>query len=217
MKFLTRGMIAFAVAWMLNIGLSLAADAGKAGSWVTLFDGKTLNGWKASEEPGSFEVEDGMIVANVKGDKRSHLFYETEKPFKDFEFEAEVKTMPGSNSGIYFQTQYQQTDWPSKGFEAQVNNSFPPDPRRTGSLYGINDVAKPPVKDNEWFKYNIRVEGKHVVIKLDDQTVVDWTEPDEPKPTSGRKIDQGTFALQSHPDSSKVYYRNLKVRRLNEN
>jgi hypothetical protein len=217
MKLLMRSKLAFALAWMLNIGLAVAADSDKAGQWITLFDGKTLSGWKASEEPGSFEVEDGTIVANVKGDKRSHLFYETDKPFKDFEFEAEVKTMPGSNSGIYFQTQYQQSDWPSKGFEAQVNNSFPPDPRRTGSLYGINDVAKPPVKDNEWFKYNIKVEGKHIVIKLDDQTVVDYTEPDQPKPTGGRKIDEGTFALQSHPDSSKVYYRNLKVRRLNEN
>ena len=209
--------VGFAVTWVFAIGLSFAADANSPGPWITLFDGKTLNGWKASEEPGSFEVEDGAIVANVKGNKRSHLFYETEKPFKDFEFEAEVKTMPGSNSGIYFQTEFQKDGWPGKGFEAQVNNSFPPDPRRTGSLYGIVDVAKPPVKDDEWFKYNLRVEGKHIVIKLDDKTVVDYTEPDQPKPSGGRKIDQGTFALQSHPDSSKVYYRNLKVRRLNEN
>ena len=83
-------------------------------------------------------------------------------------------------------------------------------------MYGIDDVANPPVKDNEWFKYSIKVEGKHVVIKLDDKTVVDYTEPESPKPYQDRdrKIGEGTFALQSHPDSTQVFYRNLRVRRL---
>jgi hypothetical protein len=212
-----RAFIVFAVVGMCQFNFAVAADSDQLGQWITMFDGKSLDGWKASEEPGSFEVKDGMIIANVTGKKRSHLFYMAEKePFKNFEFEAEVKTMPGSNSGIYFHTQFQDTGWPKKGFEAQVNNSFPPDPRRTGSLYGIDDVANPPVKDNEWFKYYIKVEGKHVVIKLDDKMVVDYTEPENPKPYQDRdrKIGEGTFALQSHPDSSQVFFRNLRVRRL---
>jgi hypothetical protein len=216
MKTLSRALIIVAIS-LLQVGFTFAADSDKTGQWINLFDGKTLDGWKASEEPGSFEVRDGMIVANVTGKKRSHLFYMAEKePFKDFEFEAEVKTMPGSNSGIYFHTQFQDSGWPKKGFEAQINNSFPPDPRRTGSLYGIDDVANPPVKDNEWFKYNIKVQGKHVVIKLDDKVVVDYTEPQQPKQYQDRdrKIGEGTFALQSHPDSSQVFFRNLRVRRL---
>jgi hypothetical protein len=217
MRLLLRAFIAFAAAGICQFNAVVAAHSDQPGQWITMFDGKSLDGWKASEEPGSFEVKDGMIVANVTGKKRSHLFYMAEKePFKNFEFEAEVKTMPGSNSGIYFHTQFQDTGWPKKGFEAQVNNSFPPDPRRTGSLYGIDDVANPPVKDNEWFKYYIKVEGKHVVIKLDDKTVVDYTEPENPKPYQDRdrKIGEGTFALQSHPDSSQVFFRNLRVRRL---
>jgi hypothetical protein len=202
---------------LLHGAFTLAADSDQPGKWITMFDGKTLDGWKASEEPGSFEVKDGTIVANVTGKKRSHLFYMADpEPFKNFEFEAEVKTMPGSNSGIYFHTKYQDSGWPNKGFEAQINNTFPPDPRRTGSLYGIDDVANPPVKDNEWFKYYIKVDGKHIIIKLDDKVVVDYTEPEHPKQYQDRdrKIGEGTIALQSHPDSSQVYFRNLRVRRL---
>ena len=217
MKCLLQISIAFVAAALVQLDRIQAADSDKPGQWITLFDGKSLDGWKASEEPGSFAVKDGTIVANVTGKNRSHLFYIAEaKPFKNFEFEGEVKTLPGSNSGIYFHTEFQDSGWPKKGFEAQINNSFPTDPRRTGSLYGVDDVADPPVKDNEWFKYYIKVEGKHIVIKLDDKVVVDYTEPEHPKPYQDRdrKIGEGTIALQSHPDSSQVYFRNLRIRRL---
>jgi hypothetical protein len=192
------------------------------GPWVELFDGKSLDGWKASEATDSFYVQDGCIVAD--GKPRSHLFYMADpKPFKNFELEAEVKTEPGANSGIYFHTQYQDRDWPNKGYEAQINNTFPPDPRRTGSLYGVLDVKDPPTKDNEWFKYNIKVDGKHIVLKLDDQTVVDYTEPEQPPKFQGRdrRLSEGTFALQAHPrakgtdeTSGRTFFKSVKVRRL---
>jgi hypothetical protein len=158
------------------------------------------------------------------GKPRSHLFYMGDpKPFKNFELEAEVKTEPGANSGIYFATQYQDKDWPNKGYEAQINNSYVTDPRRTGSLYGVKDVADPPTKDGEWFKYYIKVEGQHIVIKLDDKTVVDYTEPDNPPKFQGRdrRLAEGTFALQAHPklnsadpNSGRTFFRSVKVRRL---
>jgi len=212
------------VACGLLVGLSAAAifaadpdkpSPDKPGQWIDLFDGKSLDGWKASEAKDSFTVEDGCIVAH--GSPRSHLFYMGDsKPFKNFELEAEVKTEPTANSGIYFHTQYQEKDWPNKGYEAQINNSFPPDPRRTGSLYGIVDVKDPPTKDNEWFKYYIKVDGKQITIKLDDKTVVDYTEPGNPPPFQGRdrKLSEGTFALQAHPNSGKTYFKSVKVRRL---
>jgi len=204
----------------------IAADTDQssqqAGPWVELFDGKSLDGWKASEATDSFYVKDGCIVAD--GKPRSHLFYMADpKPFKNFELEAEVKTEPGANSGIYFHTQYQDRDWPNKGYEAQIATTYPNEPRRTGSLYGIVDLKDPPVKDNEWFKYYIKVDGKHIVLKLDDKTVVDYTEPDEPPKFQGRdrRLSEGTFALQAHPrakgtdeNNGRTYFRSVKVRRL---
>lgn len=181
--------------------------------WVTLFDGESFDGWKINENKDSWKIEDGAIVACGP---RSHLFYVGgDKPFVNFEFCAEVMTKPESNSGIYFHTKYQESDWPKFGFEAQVNNTHR-DPKKTGSLYEVVNVFEAPAKDNQWFQYCIRVEGKRIVIKVDDQVVVDYTEPEnkEPGERFTRVLDKGTFALQAHDPDSIVMYRKLRVRRL---
>jgi len=187
--------------------------SGKTAGWESLFDGKTLNGWKASENKNTFSVRDGMIVASGP---RSHLFYVgpiQNANFKNFELKAEVMTKPGSNSGIYFHTEYQETGWPSKGYEAQVNNTHT-DWRKTGSLYAVKDVNESPTKDNEWFTEHIIVRDKRIIIKVNGKTMVDWTEPEdfalEGQP--GRKLSSGTFALQGHDPKSVVYFKNIMVK-----
>lgn len=184
-----------------------------AQEWVSLFDG-TMKNWKVGDNAATFRVDSGMIIVNGNV---AHLFYDGpvgNHNFKNFEFKAEVKTMPHANSGIYFHTQFQQGGWPSKGYEVQVNNSHT-DWRRTGSLYGIQDVKETYVSDNEWYTEYIKVEGKHVTVKINDKVVVDYTEPDNverPKGSEDRKLSSGTFALQGHDPGSKVYYRNIMVK-----
>lgn len=185
-------------------------------NWTSLFDGKSLQGWKVGANAESFSVQDGSIVVNGKV---AHLFYDgpvRQHNFKNFEFKVDVMTMPGSNSGIYFHTQYQESGWPKKGYEAQVNNSHT-DWRRTGSLYAIQDVKEVYAKDNEWFTEYIKVEGKHIVIKINDNVVVDYTEPSDVKREKGmeeRMLSSGTFALQGHDPGSKVLYKNIMVKAL---
>jgi hypothetical protein len=184
--------------------------------WISLFDGKSLDGWKFSEQPGTFSFEDGAIkVAGV----RSHLYYDgpvLNHNFTNFEFKAKVMTKPGSNSGIYFHTAYQQKGFPDKGFEVQVNNSHS-DWKRTAGLYDIKDVKETYVKDDEWFTEYIKVEGKHVITKINDQVVCDWTQPDGFTPPEGhaqRIISNGTFALQGHDPKSIVFFKDIMVRPL---
>jgi hypothetical protein len=184
--------------------------------WISLFDGKSLNGWKFSEQPGTFSFEDGAIkVAGV----RSHLYYDgpvLNHNFTNFEFKARVMTKPGSNSGIYFHTAYQQTGFPDKGFEVQVNNSHS-DWKRTAGLYDIKDVRETYVKDDEWFTEYIKVEGKHVITKINDIVVCDWTQPDDFTPPKGhpqRIISSGTFALQGHDPKSVVFFKDIMVKPL---
>ena len=184
--------------------------------WTPLFDGKSLNNWKVGDNASTFSVDSGMIM--VHGNT-AHLFYDgpvNNHDFRNFEFSAELKTMPGANSGIYFHTAFQQGGWPAKGYEVQVNNSHT-DWRRTGSLYGIQDVKEVYVKDGEWFTEYIKVEGKKVTIKINEKTVVEYTEPDNVKREGGnsqRVISSGTFALQGHDPNSVVYYRNIRVKPL---
>jgi hypothetical protein len=181
-----------------------------------IFNGKNLDGWKpAAESPGSFYVKDGNLVSN--GNPRSHLFYVGDKkPFKNFEFRGEVLIFPHSNAGIYFHTAYQESSWPKIGFEAQVCSNDYHDPKKTGSLYGVVNVDQSEIPDDTWFDYNIHVEGKRVVIKINDKVTVDYTEPEgykAGKPFT-RKIDKGTFAIQAHDPKSTVLFRNLRVKRL---
>ncbi len=202
---------------LLALTTSLLADDGeksKDDGWKTIFDGKSFKGWKASENKKSWKVEEGAFVCH--GD-RSHLFYVGEKePFVNFEFKADVMTTPGSNAGIYFHTRYQEEGWPKYGHEAQVNISHG-DPKKTGSLYGVVNVSNPPAKDNEYWTQHIIVKGKHIVIKINDKVVVDYTEPDNKEAFSKsfeRRLGKGTFALQAHDPKSKVYFKNIKVKRL---
>ena len=203
---------------LTTILLALTAIAGSAQTdgWVSLFDGKTLDGWKASENPSTFSVADGAIVVN--GD-RSHLYYVgpvNNHVFTNFEFKADVMTTPGSNSGMYFHTEFQEGGWPAKGYEVQVNNSHT-DWRRTGGLYAIVDVKEAPAKDGVWFTQQIAVNGKHVVISVDGKVTADYTEPpnvERPADMAGRKIGSGTFALQGHDPKSVVRYKNIRVKRL---
>ena len=188
-----------------------------AQGFYSLFDGKSLDGWKANENPQTFKVQDGNIVVNGN---RAHLFYVGpvhNHDFKDFHFKAEVMTFPNSNSGIYFHTNEKDQAWPAHGFECQVNNTFKTDPRKTGGLYAVKDVMNtPPVGDNEWFTYDIIVKGNHVELKINGKTTTDWTQPADWKhgEFAGRKIDHGTFALQGHDPGSKVMFRNIKVKPL---
>jgi Domain of Unknown Function (DUF1080) len=184
--------------------------------WVSLFDGKTLDGWKVGDHATTFSIENGTIMVNGE---TAHLFYDGEvqqHQFKNFELKIDVMTTPGSNSGIYFHTQYQENGWPEKGYEVQVNNSHT-DWRRTGSLYGIQDIKETYVKDNEWFTMHIKVKGKRVTVSINNKQVLDYTEPENVQREEDRKerlISSGTFALQGHDPKSKVYYKNIWVKGL---
>lgn len=190
--------------------------------WQPLFDGQSLAGWKASEHPGSFRVVAGQIACDGP---RAHLFYvgpDSQADFKNFELSAEVLTRNGANSGIYFHTEFQDKGFPDKGFEAQVIN-IPGgeggyrENKLTGSLYAIRNVYKAMARDDQWFTMRILVRGKRIQIRVNDVLLVDYLEP-TPAPDvpehPGRKLGRGTFALQCHDAGSKVFFRNLRVKRL---
>lgn len=196
--------------------------AGLAADSISLFDGKSLDGWKANEHADSFKVEGGAIVAHGE---RSHLFYvgaDGKADFKNFEFSAEVLSKPGANSGIFFHTAFQGEGWPEQGFEVQIDNTQHEhngylEMKKTGSLYGVRNVYKAPVADNEWYTMKISVRAKHVQVRVNDTLLVDYVEPDDaaydtrhPK----RRVSHGTFALQGHDPDSEARFRNIRVTRL---
>lgn len=216
-------MIKSAFAPVFFLGLASLSVTAADESWQPLFDGRSLDGWRANESPQSWVVEDGALVTRGP---RSHLFYVgpvANHTFRNFEFSAEVMTTPGSNSGIYFHTQFSPEPWPPAGYEAQVLNSSRQmeggyvERKMTGSIYAVRNTWRAPAQDNTWFEYRIKVSGKTIQTFINGALVCQYTEPPQPWRASdkqGRRLSSGTFALQAHDPDSVVRYRNLRVRRL---
>lgn len=218
--------------------ITATAPAADNDGWISLFNGKDLSGWKSNDEvPGVFTVENGEL--KVAGG-RAHLFYvgaDGNASFKNFELRLKVKTTEGGNGGVYFHTKYQATGWPDIGYECQVNSTHT-DPKKTGSLYGVINIlalkegqAEPkggkhikvpaaPSKDNEWFDYVIRVEGRHITLKVNGKTTVEFTEPEGWDPAKelhnmpGRKLSEGTIAIQGHDPKSVTFYKDISIKPL---
>jgi hypothetical protein len=229
---------------LLAIGC-LAADTPRAEEgFVSLFDGKTLDGWKVGENANVFHVRDGMIVMEcpVTNHSPAHLFYVgnvNSHNFKNFDLRVEVMTFPCANSGIYFHTKYQDANWPKCGLECQVDNSHS-DWRRTGSLWGIRNISwgpetppadnkemvtilpKPPVTDNAWYTQEVVYQDGWVTVKLNGETMFEYRIPDadveHTLPTGMTWMPYGSFALQGHPPMpgqiSKAYFKNIRVKLL---
>jgi hypothetical protein len=230
---------------LLLVNGSLAAETRPAEEgFVSLFDGKTLDGWKVGENADMFQVRDGMIVMECPATTHSpaHLFYVGDvngHDFKNFHLKVEVMTFPKANSGIYFHTKYQEAQWPKFGIECQVDNSHG-DWRRTGSLYGIRNISwgpeappknnketvtilpKPPVTDNVWYTQEVICQNGQVTVKLDGKTMFEYKVPhaeiEHKLPTAMTWLPRGTFALQGHPPMpghiSKACFKNIRVKAL---
>ncbi len=205
--------------------------------WISLLD-DTLNGWiesggvtdwtagawygrkivwptiDDSTAGESFRIDGDKLI--VEGDQRN-LFYDGRiagGKFKNFEFKVDVYTHPGSASGIYFHTHYEEDGTPAFGYEAQINASRDGE-SKTGSLIGASEVKTAAHGDNEWFSYYIKVDGKKVTVKVNGETVNEFTEPaDVEGPAS---LHLGTIGLESVGSDSRVYFRNPMIRLLPDN
>lgn len=187
----------FIVVLLAAVACFGADKAGKNG-WISIFDGKTLNGWKANENPESWSVKNGTIVGDGE---RSHLFY-MERECENCEFEADVKLNHAGNSGMYFRTAF-GPGFP-KGYEAQVDNTHP-DPKRTGSLYNFQNVMEQLVPDDTWWNQHIIAQGNHIIILVNDKKVVDYVD-------QKNTYTKGYLALQQHNKGSVVEYKNLMMK-----
>lgn len=209
----------FILALFVAFLLLTSMNRSKQTEWISLFDGKTLSGWQASENVESFRVEAGAIVHDGA---RSHLYYVGDvanHDFKNFEFKAKIYTFPEANSGLYFHSKFQEKGFPNHGYEVQVNNSHK-DRIRTGSLYNIVDLSDKYALDHTWFDLYIKVEDNRVQVKVNGVLVVDYIELEDKNRIVrnldhfGRFLSSGTFAIQAHDPASKAMYKDIMVKML---
>jgi hypothetical protein len=197
---------------MLFVGLVRSRGADSEDGFKTIFDGKSFEGWKTSiDNTNTWKIDDGAFLA---AGPTAHVFYVgDERPFKDFELKVDVLTVPNSNGGIYFHTAYQDRGFPRAGIECQVNVSHG-DWIKTGSLYGLVNIGLTSAKDNQWWTQHIIVRGRKVTVKIDGKTVIEYNQPPISPEGRGKRLSEGTFALQAHDPKSIIRYKNIRVKRL---
>ena len=167
--------------------------------WIALFNGENLSGWEAMDQ-GRWTVNpEGVIIGEGPV---GHLF--SPNQYTNLEFKAEVKLNHEGNSGMYFRAA-KGSGFPS-GYEAQVENTSS-DPQKTGSLYNFSKVTEQLVEDDSWWTQHIIAIGNHIIIKVNDKVVVDFTD-------EKNTFRSGYLALQQHNEGSVVMYKNVMVKPL---
>jgi hypothetical protein len=194
------------LATALLLVLTVPAARGAEEGWISLFDGKSLDGWeKVGNEQSLWEVKDGEL----QGSGPPSMLVSTKGPYKNFRYRAEVKINDKGNSGLYFRT----TPKPrfTDGYEAQIDSTHT-DPIRTGSLYGFCHVYKQLVKPDTWFTYDVEVrddvwrgrEMTRIKITVDGNELYEYLDFAKTYPA-------GHFAFQQHDPGSRVSIRKVLV------
>lgn len=156
-----------------------------------LFDGNDSQSWNTS---GDVTVENRMLV--LKGADAQAVLKNGK--YKNFDLSLELRTTPGGKGAVWFHTDPAL----KKGYRIAVNNDRE-DPawwKMTGSLLSVRNLTKSFVKENEWFKMNIRVKGKAVSVDINGEPVVEYIEPAAPYRTEANAyalLSEGTFGLTS--------------------
>ena len=213
---------------------ALRARAEEEG-FTTLFDGKTLTGWKNPYTFGKSEVVDGEI--HLTAEKKFFLI--TEKSYSDFVFEGEVHLPEGkANSGFMFRAHVDNAGTDKAkvfGYQAEVDG----DEKRkwAGGLYdegrrawfisprnnakkdnaeekkvceesiaAFRQRAGDTFKRNDWNKYRITCQGKKIKIEVNG---VVTTEVEDETDASG------PVGIQHHGEKGATYrFRNLRIKEL---
>jgi hypothetical protein len=183
-------------------------------AWISLFDGKTFNGWEG--DLSKFHIEDGAIVAGSLSTAldRNYFLCTTER-YDHFELELQVKLVgEDANAGIQIRTERIPNDTEVIGYQADMGQHY------WGCLYDEsrrNKILQQPapeliektLKKDDWNHYRIRCEGNRIQLWLNGVQTVDYTEEEDGIPQTG------FIGVQIHSGKpAEASYKDIRIRKL---
>ncbi|MHB0955092.1 MAG: 3-keto-disaccharide hydrolase [Pirellulaceae bacterium] len=169
--------------------------------WIALFDGETLFGWQPATQ-ADWRVENGTIV--VEAGEPGLLA--TTTSFAEYVLHAEFLCPPETNSGIFLATQLEPGDVTADCYE--LNIAGPDNPFPTGSLVqrqkGEPPAGQEAFNGEKWRTYDVQVQSGRIVVHLDGQQVLDYTDP--------MPLRRGRIGLQLN--KGRIAFRNVRLRPL---
>ncbi len=216
-------------------GSCAAAEDG----FVSLFDGKTLDGWDVNHMPKdaqlartAWSVDNGTLLADTTGhEEHFYILLATKKEYGDFVLRLRFQVERGvtGNSGIQIRSRYNsETGW-MQGPQLDIN---PPSPELTGKLWNEGPgehrwlsnepVANPKFfyanEGNGWNDLEITAQGMHIRSVLNGVTVVDYDGSgvlDDQLHKQHNVGTRGVIGLQIHSfHQMKLRFKDIRIREL---
>lgn len=196
-----------------KIFTDLTAHLEKTRRDVSIFDGKTFNGWEGKKE--IFRIENGMVIGGFT-DKPvpQNEFLCTTQRYRDFTLTLECRIEgKGANAGVQFRSERIANHHEMIGFQADMTE----DGSYWGALYDESrrnkflgrpdpELIKKIYKPGDWNEYKIVCWGSRIKIFLNGVLTVDYIEKDPSIPL------EGVIGLQIHKGGpSRSFYRNIRL------
>jgi len=208
--------LASVAAAILIAGAGVVCAAETEEGFVSLFDGKTLNGWQGSVN--GYTAEDGMLVCQKHGG--GGLF--TTKEYGNFAFRFEFKLESNGNNGVGIRTPL-GCNPAYCGMEIQILDDSGSAYTQLqpyqyhGSIYGVVPAKKGFLKPvGQWNTEEIRCEGRRVKVTLNGEVIVDAdldkVEPMDHQQHPGLKREKGYIGFLGH--GARIEFRNIQIKEL---
>ena len=194
------------------------ADKDETG-FVSIFDGKTLNGWEGKKK--FFRVENGAIVAGFLNARiPNNEFLASKKEYEDFELRFDAKMVgQGNNAGVQFRSQRIPKSHEMIGYQCDIGGwskgniwGFLYDESRRRKMLAEapqTELKKHVKPKGQWNLLSVKAQGPRIQIWLNGYQTVDFTEPDANIPMEGR------FGLQIHSGPpAECHYRKILIKKL---
>ncbi|HEY1122959.1 MAG TPA: DUF1080 domain-containing protein [Haloferula sp.] len=188
---------AFLLACLFAVGLAGAEP-------VKIFNGTSLEGWKAAGAESYWTVADGVLKGE-SDDKKLNSILWTEKSYKDFSLELEYRGGEKIDSGVFLRHEKDQIQF---GISGSLKRDMTCSPYISGKGYpkeatGVKEL----LKVGDWNKVRIVAKGNTYTISLNGKQVVEYV--------SDTAIESGPLGLQVHPGvKMKVEFRNVTLESL---
>jgi Domain of Unknown Function (DUF1080) len=185
-----------------GISAVMPEAASQEAGWITLFDGKNLDGW--DQVGGSnWHVADGAIVADTMADKKEPGYLVTKKSYKNFAVRVEFMPSDDANSGIYVRCLDAKKITDRTCYEANIFDQRPDPSYGTGAITRYVEVNPMPKAGGKWNTYEVTANGRDITVVLNGQTTA--------KLRNGM-FDEGPIALQH--GAGAIKFRKVQVKPL---
>ncbi len=187
-----------------------SANAAEIMSFVPLFNGRDLTGWKTHpSQPGNWKVEEGVITCTGP---RSHLFTER-GDFENFHLRVEARINAKGDSGVFFRGPFDalHRSVMPMGYELHISPTYPE--FKTGSLCVTEETGAPYLTresrqlapPDTWFTLDIIARGERLILKVNDTQVADIV---------NKRFAKGHIALQHWGPETVVQFRKIEIKEL---